>query len=30
MTEKACPSLPAVRNGSSLIRTKADIAWSNG
>src|SRR5580698_2031717 len=26
-TERACPSLPAVRNGVSLIRTKAAIAW---
>jgi hypothetical protein len=25
-TEEACPSLPAVRNGISLIRTKAAIA----
>jgi hypothetical protein len=24
-TERACPSLPAVRNGISLIRTKAAI-----
>jgi hypothetical protein len=24
-TERACPSLPAVRNGISLIRTKAEI-----
>src|SRR3977135_886629 len=25
LTEKACPSLPTVRNGLSLIRTKAAI-----
>ena len=29
-TERACPSLPAVRNGISLIRTKAAIAAMQG